>query len=382
VTAAPATGGPGRVGIGEALRRVVVGYRVVGVVWLWLLAAVVLATEDPRTPVVVGTMALAGVWAAVTVALAGRRPEVLKAWWWWVADVAVAAWVIVSVGVAGALQSFSGGYPFSAVLLAAYTRGLVGSLAAATVLSGVVVGRLGVREASGTVLVFLAGALTTAWGIVVIRRDDKARRALEQRLAEERAERLRSQERAETAAALHDSVLQTLALVQRRADDPAEVVTLARRSERELRGWLGGAGGPGTAAATFAEEIQRVAAEVEAEHRLTVEVVTVGNAPGGEGVAALAGATREALRNVAEHAGVAEASVYAEAGPGGLSVFVRDRGRGFDASAVPSDRRGVAESIVGRVRRHGGTATVGTAPGRGTEVELRLAPPAADATMC
>jgi signal transduction histidine kinase len=189
-------------------------------------------------------------------------------------------------------------------------------------------------------------------------------------LSAERSERIRSQERAEVAAHLHDSVLQTLALMQRRVDDPREVAALARRQERELRAWLNGRRAAGDA--TVASALEGAAAEVEEAHGVPVEVVAVGDAPLDPGAEALVAAAREALVNAAKFAGESPVALYAEVAPGRIEVFVRDRGPGFDPAAVPEDRRGVRESIVGRMERHGGRATVHTAPGAGTEVELVL----------
>lgn len=191
-------------------------------------------------------------------------------------------------------------------------------------------------------------------------------------LAAERTERIRSQERAEMAAHLHDSVLQTLTLMQKHADDPREVAALARRQERELRGWLD-AGRPGTVAGGFAGALRSAAEEVEDAYRIEVEVVTVGDCALDGRAAALVSAAREALTNAAKFAGDAGAiSVYAEAGPQTIEAFVRDRGPGFDLDQVPADRRGVRESIIGRMRRHGGDATIASMPGSGTEVALSI----------
>ena len=187
-------------------------------------------------------------------------------------------------------------------------------------------------------------------------------------LSAERAERIRSQERAEVAAHLHDSVLQTLALVQKRADDPRAVAQLARRQERELRAWLdGGRPDPGD---SLARSLETVAAEVEETHNVQVDVVAVGDAPMDERGAALVAAAREALVNAAKFAPDSPVQLYAEVGEERTEVFVRDRGPGFDPAAVPADRRGVRESIVGRMDRHGGRAVVHSSPGAGTEVEL------------
>jgi signal transduction histidine kinase len=191
-------------------------------------------------------------------------------------------------------------------------------------------------------------------------------------LAAEKAERIRSQERADVAAHLHDSVLQTLALIQRSADDPKQVATLARRQERELRAWLsqGDARAPGE---RLAAALQAAADELEAALGATIEVVTVGYRPLDERGAAVVAAAREAMLNAAKFAGArAPVSVYAEVSDERVQVFVRDRGDGFDPAAVPAARRGLRESIVGRMRRAGGEAVVRSSPASGTEVELTL----------
>ncbi|MGY2003895.1 ATP-binding protein [Blastococcus sp. SYSU DS1024] len=196
------------------------------------------------------------------------------------------------------------------------------------------------------------------------------RRLLDSR-AEERAARVRSEERAAVAAHLHDSVLQTLALIQRNADEPQAVSRLARSQERELRAWLydpaavreGG---------TWAGLVAGMVAEVEADHALTVDPVVVGDAPVDEELAALGAATREALVNAAKHAGVPSADLYTEVTADQVSVFVRDRGKGFDPGTVPDDRRGLRDSVRGRLARLGGSTQIRSTPGEGTEVELVL----------
>ena len=190
-------------------------------------------------------------------------------------------------------------------------------------------------------------------------------------LAAERAERIRSQERAELAAHLHDSVLQTLTLMQKRADDPREVATLARRQERELRSWLFEEGA--RRESSFAGAIRAAAEEVEDAHGVAIEVVEVGDAELDSAAEAMVAATREALTNAAKFAPEAgPIALYSEAENGRLEVFVRDRGEGFDPAAIPDDRQGVRESIIGRMERHGGTARIDSTPGEGTEVELVL----------
>jgi signal transduction histidine kinase/phage shock protein PspC (stress-responsive transcriptional regulator) len=192
-------------------------------------------------------------------------------------------------------------------------------------------------------------------------------------LATERAERVRSEERAEVAAHLHDSVLQTLTLMQKRADDPREVAALARKQERELRDWLAG-GDRHASEGNFAAALRSAAERVEDDHRVAVEVVVVGDAPLDERADAALGAAREALLNAAKHAAEpGPIRVYAEIGPDAIEVFVRDHGPGFDLGTVPADRRGVRESIIGRMERAGGRAEVRAVPDGGTEVGITVA---------
>lgn len=189
-------------------------------------------------------------------------------------------------------------------------------------------------------------------------------------LTRERGERIRLAERAEIASRIHDSVLQTFALVQRDADDPQRVRALARRQERELRRWLYGSGyGDAT---TFADALTEAAADVEESHRVRIELATSGDAALDERLGQVVLAAREAMANAAKHSGAAEVSVYAEADVAAVSVFVRDRGAGFDPGAVPDDRRGIADSVEARMQRAGGSATILSSPGNGTEIELRL----------
>jgi signal transduction histidine kinase/phage shock protein PspC (stress-responsive transcriptional regulator) len=194
-------------------------------------------------------------------------------------------------------------------------------------------------------------------------------------LVRERRDRIRSDERADMAAHLHDSVLQTLALVQRRADDPKEVVRLARMQERELREWLRNGATPGNSttagAASFGAVLEASAATLEAEYGVPIDVVRVRDCPAA-GLEPLMLAAREGMLNAVRHSGAPSVSVYFEARNDRAVVFVRDRGKGFDVDAVPDDRGGIAVSIVGRLERNGGRAHVRSAPGEGCELELTL----------
>jgi signal transduction histidine kinase/phage shock protein PspC (stress-responsive transcriptional regulator) len=224
-------------------------------------------------------------------------------------------------------------------------------------------GELGVlMDALLAVLVVLAGVAVVV-GPWLVR--------LTRELQAERAERVRSQERADISAHLHDSVLQTLAVIQRQSDDPESVARLARKQERDLRRWLYSEPLSGNDRVRAA--LEQAAAEVEDAFGTPVEVVVVGDAdlvPGGTADAVVA-AAREALTNAAKHSTAARIDLFAEIDDGQLEVFVRDRGVGFDPAAVGADRLGVRGSIVERVERYGGTATVTSEPGSGTEVHLR-----------
>jgi len=184
----------------------------------------------------------------------------------------------------------------------------------------------------------------------------------------ERAARIRSEERSDVAARVHDSVLQTLALIQRHADEPRRIASLARRQERELRGWLYGDRPLGDDGSLIAA-LSSAAADIEEMHGIRIELASAGDRPADK---ALVLAAREAMANAAKFAGVEEIDVYVEVTDEGAAVFVRDRGAGFDRAAVPGDRRGLSESIEGRMERAGGSATIASVPGGGTEVELRL----------
>ena len=193
-------------------------------------------------------------------------------------------------------------------------------------------------------------------------------------LVAERGARIRAEERADMAARVHDSVLQTLAMIQRRADQPQQVIQLARAQERELRSWLFDGRAPGSmdTEVTLSAGVRQIQQEVEAQHGMTVEAVTVGDCELDEDLGALLEAAREATVNAAKWSGADVVSLFAEVEPGEVSLFVRDRGKGFDPGAVPADRKGLAESIHARMTRRGGEASIRSAVGQGTEVSLTM----------
>ena len=235
----------------------------------------------------------------------------------------------------------------------------------------VVVGLVAFVAASGRLAVagdVVVGVAITVVGVLLIGGPWLLRIVRE--LRDERTERALSQQQADVAAHLHDSVLQTLALIQRQASDPREVVRLARSQERDLRGWLYGV--PTAPDSSLKVALERVAAEVEEAHGVPVETVMVGDCPVDTAVQALVRAAREALVNAAIHAQADRVDVYAEVDGDDVVAFVRDRGIGFDPDAIAEGRMGVRGSIIERMQRHGGAATIRSKPGGGTEVRLTM----------
>ena len=260
-------------------------------------------------------------------------------------------------GVPGRLGSIVAG-PIS------WPRVLIGAV--------LVIGGMGTFLAANTSVTatgnVLMGMLVAVGGVVLLA--GPWAWSLGRQLVDERSSRARSEARAEMAAHLHDSVLQTLTLIQR-AKSPAEMSTLARTQERELRAWLYGRA-PTTEGAQLRDAIDAVASRVERQHDVRVETVVVGDLALDDRLRAVVDACGEAMSNAGSHSGADTISVYVEAEPEAVSAFVRDQGRGFDPAAVPPDRRGIADSIIGRIERHGGTVTVTSQPGAGTEVQIRM----------
>jgi signal transduction histidine kinase len=361
--------------IDTALGRVIIGYRIVGAIWLAILGVITLA--DSRSPdrplIVVATILGVAGFALLTAWVYNRDVALLRTWWWLVLDVGVTIWTLYSSDVAGTSSTFYGGYPMSTVFVGVFTFAITGGLAAAAALSiatffrQIAIDGSDPTTDSAAVLIYLFGGLLAGWAVGVIRRSDRLRRQAEQALAAERASRARIEERAEMAAHLHDSVLQTLALIQR-TEKPEETAALARRQERELREWLFGDGA--TPDESFSAAVRSMAAGIEEMYPVRVQTVVVGDAPLDDGLDAMVKAGREASINAARHAGVDEFSIYAEVGSDSVGLYVRDRGGGFDVGSVPSDRRGIVESIQARMERHGGSARIRSAPGDGTEVIL------------
>jgi signal transduction histidine kinase len=364
-------------GVEVPLLRAVVGYRLVAAVWLGVLAALILAElgrPAERPGAVALTVAIVATWTAVATVISVRRPSWLPSLPFILADTVLSVISLIAADWAGTFV-FAGGYPLAAVFATLQSRGTFAGMVTAGALSVTALARLGtVTDVSASdvsfIVVYLFTGGAAAWTFSVIRNADRRRSAAEDALLAERTERARADERTAMAARIHDSVLQTLALIQREGDDQRRVRQLARQQERELRSWLFGADEP--TAAGFKEALQTMGAEVEALTGITAAVVVVGNAPWSPQVEAIAQATREALLNAAKHAKVDEVAVYGEAGDERLTVFVRDRGIGFVPEEVPAHRRGIADSMRSRLAQHRGAVAIRSAPGGGTEVHLDL----------
>ncbi len=266
----------------------------------------------------------------------------------------------------GRLDLASIGTPLEALLRTRESRPrlIVGAL---LILGGMVVFLAATTTLAAAANVVLA-VIVTAGGLALLAGPWLWRLAND--LIEERTTRIRTQARAELAAHLHDSVLQTLALIQR-AKEPREMVSLARTQERELRAWLYGRA-PSVPGVRLHDAIDSMAGRLERAHQLKVEAVVVGDAALDDDIRALVGACNEAVLNAAKHAGVAEVSVYVEVEEDQVNGFIRDNGAGFDPDTVPKDRRGIADSIVQRMERHGGSVEIRSRPGAGTEIHLHL----------
>jgi signal transduction histidine kinase len=332
----------------------------------YALAALVLAlTAPPGAPVRIDPLrATATGFLGLAVVLAARAGGLLLGG-------AELPWAVLMIGsglalfwsAAGALRDADASQALLDARAARTDLGLLLSLA------GVVwvLSRAGLFDQAGGTIAATCAALAVL-ALVIGPRWLRTSRALRA----ESTDRARAQERSELADHLHDSVLQTLALIQRRAGDPLAVSALARRQERELREWLLGEPVASAAEGSLAGALHALVAEVEDLHGVRIELVIVGDAPLDARAGALLGAAREALLNAARHAPGAAVSLFTKVTDSQIEIFVHDRGPGFDPRAMAPERRGVRESIIRRVERHGGVAQVHSAPGQGCEVTLRV----------
>ncbi|CAN5347782.1 ATP-binding protein [soil metagenome] len=322
--------------------------------WLWALVPLEQGNDAPAPTRKVAVAAVLDAIAALAILAMAVAGEPVTS-----------RFVVVAIAAAAALAwglLFDGTDPARSARYIAVTKYLALVFLAGTGVVAVMVGSKGLDGVIGFIMIVLALAFLAAPRVITLWTD----------LLAERATRVRQEQRAEIAAHLHDSVLQTLALIQNRAGASSEVARIARAQERELRDWL--FTGDDAAAADLATELKDVAAAIELDYPVRIEFVTAGDSTG-HSSSALVAAAREALLNAARHAG-GDVSVYVESSPSGTDVFVRDRGAGVDLASLPDDRLGIRESIIGRMARAGGTATVTPgAGGVGTEVHLHLEAP-------
>lgn len=359
----------------DVLRRIVLIFRLLAFVWMGGLVAATLLTDDNASKAwVLAALAVAVAVTAGTWFAAATRDR-LASWWWLVTDGVAAFFIGISPGLAGADDLFYGGMPLSWLLLVVYAHSsfLIGGAAVAVLTVTQLVNAaldpdpLSATEYVGRVAVWVVSALAYGWAMWALRLSEQQRLAAEQQRDRERVARRLATERADIAAQLHDSVLQTLALVQRDAADERAVRSLARRQEVELRNLIDRMASPYEH--SFRAAARRAAAEVEDLHRIDVKAAFVGDCEFASNLIAVVEAAREAMVNTAKHAGVDELALLCEVGPRAVTVVVRDRGRGFDPSRASLDG-GLGRSIRDRMTRHGGEATIISSPGEGTEIEL------------
>ncbi|MDH3193102.1 MAG: hypothetical protein OEM40_02160, partial [Acidimicrobiia bacterium] len=261
------------------LRRIIVGYRAIAMLWMLSLALVSLASDEAERPVVTVTaVGLVAVWTSLTLWISFRRPNVFRSWAFLALDIVVSSLILVSPNLAGS-PNFVGGYPLSSVLIGVLGKGLLGASAPVVVLVSLVLIQIGIGDRVGdptvlssNVLIYPFMAAPVTWAVGALRRSDRLRAAAEANLEAERGERIRAEERSEMAAHLHDSVLQTLALIQRSSTDADEVVALARRQERDLRSWLYGSR---TEVESFESAMVSTGSEIEESYKVPIELVDV-----------------------------------------------------------------------------------------------------------
>lgn len=356
------------------LLRIAAGARVVGAAWVGILvlSAYLVARDSMERPWLPITVAAAvGGWSMLSVGWSSSRPDRLVSTSTLIVDVGLGSAALIATAFTGSgVPTYSGGLPLIVVAVSSI-RGRRHAWIAAIVMATVtlIIRPGGAGEAVGAIVLYAAGAAVFTWIVRVLRASDRRRRDADDLRRSAEAAAARAEERVEISRHLHDSVLQTLALIQRRADSAPEVTVLARQQERELREWLFGAS---PVEGTFSSALSTVASEVEVRYSVPVEVVMSGDESLTEAGVTLVAAAGEAITNAAAHSGADVISVFGEVTGDRLRIYVRDRGRGFDPEQMPEDRLGVRESIIGRVNGRNGQATVRSEPGWGTEWRLEV----------
>lgn len=358
--------------VNGTLRRLVVIFRVLAWVWMLILVSMTLSLDDAANRgVVIGAMGLATVWVGVT--WWSARSGAIGTLWFAAVDGLVSVALGFATTVAGADDLFHGGMPMSWILVAAYAAGFLGAVPASIVLAAeqVAVHAMDGRGALGAAgsFVFIVFAVVVGWGFDALRAAEVRRIAAEEQLIEEQRARARQEERARLANRLHDSVLQSLLVVRRDADDSSRVRYLARREERRLRRAISDLRSEHEN--SFRSALLEVCDDVEDTYGIEVDSLIKNDVLLTEALRDTVQAVREALVNAAKHSGESRVDLYSEATPTQLVVHVRDRGRGFDEE---SRKRGGGfdNSLMSRVRDAGGSVSILTAPGHGTEVSITM----------
>ncbi len=366
------SGTPRDLEVDETLRRVVVVFRVLS--WAWMLTLVILTLvtdEGANAAVVTIAMVIATAWTAATIWAA--RSRFLGAPAFVAVDGAVALAIGAASSIAGAEDLFHAGMPMSWILVAAYGFGFWGAVPTSVIvgIEQVIVHFVDDRSNVGAAgsLVFIVFAVVLGIAFDALRSAETRRLEVEDRLRTETAERIRHEERADLADRLHDSVLQTLHVIRRDAADTEQVRYLARRQERALRRTIDEYRSPHIS--SFRAELLELCDQVEDTYRIQVDTVIRDDTAMTTPLESVLGAAREALVNAAKHSGVAQIDLYAEAVPDTLTVHVRDRGRGFDPAAAGGGG-GMDHSLISRVEKAGGTVSVESTPGEGTEVIISM----------
>ncbi len=354
------------------LRRMVVIFRFLGLIWMLILVAITIAVDPPPTIwIVYASVGLALFWTLLTWYMAAAHPKAMSSITWFFFDTLAMLAIGAASVASGAEELFHGGLPLSLVFTGALVGGLPGSLIAALAL-GVeqflvhVIADLGAVRAAGSVIFFVVGAIV-GWTFDKLRDYDLARQEAQARLAEEQAVVLLHEQRAVLADRLHDSVLQTLHAIRMGADDPAQSRYLARRQERELRRnieeWRS------EYPNSFRASLLAVRDEIEDTHRVEIEAVIRDDAQLSPSLAAAIEAAREALANAAKHSGSPNIALYSEFSNGDAHIHVRDRGSGFIDDGM---RTRVHERLAKRVESVGGVVDIDSNHEAGTEIKITV----------
>jgi signal transduction histidine kinase len=357
--------------VDSTLRGIVLLFRILGWIWLMVLAVLTALVDDNASvPVVTGAATLATAWTGLTLWAAGSSNQI-GARWFVVADLVVALVIGAASTIAGAEDLFHGGYPVSTLAISAYRYGLRGALFSSIVLTAeqAVVHLVDGRSFVGLVgsIVFIVFAVILGAGFDALRAQERRLLVTRDELDEANAAEARHSERLELANRLHDTVLQTLGALRRDADDPRQVRYLARRQERQLKRTISEYRSPYAHSARAA--LQGICDEVEDVYRIEIDAVVRGDADVNTCCEAVLAATQEALVNAAKHSGADKIDLYAELRSDRTQIFVKDRGRGFDPETSATDS-GLNHSLIDRVQAVGGAVTLSTSPNGGTEVAI------------